>query len=445
MNASWWRARADTTAYDSSNDDPGRRRPDSSRPSTARVSRRATGGDRPVQRPVHGDQEPGADELVELDVAHGPAAAALGGVQDQEDMVRVGVDLGHLVALDAVPHGQGWKPSTSVSTRTPSSSQVGMSTHTSPSPRAISSSSSSVDRCSTPPSVINQTSMTSPPPPRRRAPSPRSEHALWRGAWTSGVWAGPRSSTATTGHARRRGRWITRDRRWTRGQSQLPVPHRSSLVRPPSRRNLPARRMLSPTGRGRRRSERTHASQPPACRRRRPGRHPGRRARRLRVGRARARDTEATGGRPPSPPAPGPRRPPPGAVGRPVGRADRHAERSPPGGGEAGERPGGRSPSTSCRSSGDAATKAAAEDGQESPPPNDYYIRNVNPRLRTLPVTPDARLSLTRQTLNAGGSGSAAANVEVDLATIQANGRDHLFWATVQGGRIVALEEQYVP
>jgi hypothetical protein len=95
--------------------------------------------------------------------------------------------------------------------------------------------------------------------------------------------------------------------------------------------------------------------------------------------------------------------------------------------------------------SGDAATKAAAEDGEESPPPNDYYIRNVNPRLRTLSVTPDARLSLTRLTLNAGGSGNAAANVEVDLATIQANGRDHLFWATVQGGRIVALEEQYVP
>lgn len=94
--------------------------------------------------------------------------------------------------------------------------------------------------------------------------------------------------------------------------------------------------------------------------------------------------------------------------------------------------------------SGDAATKAAAEDGEESPPPNDYYIRNVNPRLRTLPVTPDARLSLTRLTLNQGG-GNAAANVEVDLATIQASGRDHLFWATVQGGRIVALEEQYVP
>jgi hypothetical protein len=94
--------------------------------------------------------------------------------------------------------------------------------------------------------------------------------------------------------------------------------------------------------------------------------------------------------------------------------------------------------------SGDAATKAAAEDGEESPPPNDYYIRNVNPRLRTLPVTPDARLSLTRLTLDQGG-GNAAANVEVDLATIRSRGSDHLFWATVQGGRIVALEEQYVP
>ena len=39
---------------------------------------------------------------------------------------------------------------------------------------------------------------------------------------------------------------------------------------------------------------------------------------------------------------------------------------------------------------GEAATKAAAEDGQGSPAPNDYYIRNVNPRLRTLPVRADA-------------------------------------------------------
>lgn len=39
-----------------------------------------------------------------------------------------------------------------------------------------------------------------------------------------------------------------------------------------------------------------------------------------------------------------------------------------------------------CLFTGDAATRAAAEDGEESPPPNDYYVRNVNPTLRTVPV-----------------------------------------------------------
>jgi hypothetical protein len=92
---------------------------------------------------------------------------------------------------------------------------------------------------------------------------------------------------------------------------------------------------------------------------------------------------------------------------------------------------------------GAAATKAAAEDGKESPPPNDYYVRNVNPRLRTLPVAAGARLTLTRQTLGQGGD--ATAGVEVDLARLAASGRRHLFWATVQGGRILRLEEQYLP
>ena len=33
-----------------------------------------------------------------------------------------------------------------------------------------------------------------------------------------------------------------------------------------------------------------------------------------------------------------------------------------------------------CWFTGDAAVLASAEDGEESPPPNDYYVRNVNPR-----------------------------------------------------------------
>ena len=93
---------------------------------------------------------------------------------------------------------------------------------------------------------------------------------------------------------------------------------------------------------------------------------------------------------------------------------------------------------------GDAAAKAAAEDGQESPPPNDYYTRNVNPRLRTLPVTSGARITLTRLTVGQSG-GNAAEPVPADLATVAADGVGHIFWATVQGGQIQALEEQYVP
>jgi hypothetical protein len=43
---------------------------------------------------------------------------------------------------------------------------------------------------------------------------------------------------------------------------------------------------------------------------------------------------------------------------------------------------------------GDEATREAAKDHQESPPPNDYYIRNVNPKLRTLPVRADTLITI---------------------------------------------------
>jgi hypothetical protein len=41
---------------------------------------------------------------------------------------------------------------------------------------------------------------------------------------------------------------------------------------------------------------------------------------------------------------------------------------------------------------GEAAAQAAAEHGDESPPPNDYYIVNDNPKLRTMPIAPDATI-----------------------------------------------------
>jgi hypothetical protein len=53
---------------------------------------------------------------------------------------------------------------------------------------------------------------------------------------------------------------------------------------------------------------------------------------------------------------------------------------------------------------------------------------------------PVARLTLTAQTAGQGGSDP----VQVDLARLATSGRNHLFWATVQGGRILRLEEQYL-
>jgi hypothetical protein len=43
---------------------------------------------------------------------------------------------------------------------------------------------------------------------------------------------------------------------------------------------------------------------------------------------------------------------------------------------------------------GDAAARAAAEDGAEVPPPNDYYIRDASSRLRTLPTAPGAPITV---------------------------------------------------
>jgi hypothetical protein len=94
----------------------------------------------------------------------------------------------------------------------------------------------------------------------------------------------------------------------------------------------------------------------------------------------------------------------------------------------------------------DEATREAAKDHQESPPPNDYYIRNTNPKLRTLPVRADA--IITCNTLTAGYTGSATKNVRVPLdrlAIVLPRGGGGLFWITVRHDQVVKIAEQYVP
>jgi hypothetical protein len=95
--------------------------------------------------------------------------------------------------------------------------------------------------------------------------------------------------------------------------------------------------------------------------------------------------------------------------------------------------------------SGEAATKAAAEDGEESPPPNDCYIRNVNSRLRTLLVRPDA--PITVNVLAAQSTGSSTKDVSVTLAKPAGylpNSGTAPFWITVEQGQVTKIAQQFV-
>jgi hypothetical protein len=96
---------------------------------------------------------------------------------------------------------------------------------------------------------------------------------------------------------------------------------------------------------------------------------------------------------------------------------------------------------------GDDATREAAKDHKESPPPNDYYIRNINPALRTLPVRADA--TVTVNTLAAGYTGSAIKNVGVSLDRLEVmldfRGYSPPFWITVRSDQVIKVAEQYLP
>ncbi len=95
---------------------------------------------------------------------------------------------------------------------------------------------------------------------------------------------------------------------------------------------------------------------------------------------------------------------------------------------------------------GAEAAKAASEDGQESPPPNDYYIRNVNKRLRRLPVVPTARITVN--VLGSDETGDATKDLPVDLVKLASyfpTQISPLFWVTVRNDQINTLAEQFLP
>jgi hypothetical protein len=74
------------------------------------------------------------------------------------------------------------------------------------------------------------------------------------------------------------------------------------------------------------------------------------------------------------------------------------------------------------------------------PAPNDVYLRNVNPRLRTLPVR--------AATITILDADYAATDAPVSLATLAAalpRQGSMPFWITVRHDHVVKISEQYIP
>jgi hypothetical protein len=103
---------------------------------------------------------------------------------------------------------------------------------------------------------------------------------------------------------------------------------------------------------------------------------------------------------------------------------------------------------------GEEANEAAAEHGDEVPVPNDYYIVNDNPKLRTLDIADDAELVLLDWNRccdeTFAGELDAFARAFDEGSSIKAGGFVYQgplspYWLTVQHGVVVRIEEQYLP
>jgi hypothetical protein len=95
-----------------------------------------------------------------------------------------------------------------------------------------------------------------------------------------------------------------------------------------------------------------------------------------------------------------------------------------------------------CWFIGDAAIAASAEDGEESPPPNDYYVRNENELVRELAVASDVPVTwYPSGDPNDVGQGSFSDWVEF-LDT-----RPYFLgiWVIISSGEVTEIVEQWVP
>jgi hypothetical protein len=107
-----------------------------------------------------------------------------------------------------------------------------------------------------------------------------------------------------------------------------------------------------------------------------------------------------------------------------------------------------------CFYSGDEANEQAAARGDEVPVPNDVYIVNDNPSTRDVPVDPSVGLLLIDWNAccetSPGAQLDAFASALGDQDFVEIDGFRYAgglspYWITIEGGRIVGIEEQFLP
>jgi hypothetical protein len=97
---------------------------------------------------------------------------------------------------------------------------------------------------------------------------------------------------------------------------------------------------------------------------------------------------------------------------------------------------------------GKAASDAAKAHGDEYPPPNDYYIVNDNPRLRTLAVSSDVVVHAYDWNHCCDAYSTISFSdwaAHVKSPSLQWHGTNSPWWIVVKGGVVVKIEEQFLP
>jgi hypothetical protein len=96
-----------------------------------------------------------------------------------------------------------------------------------------------------------------------------------------------------------------------------------------------------------------------------------------------------------------------------------------------------------CWFTGEAASRAASEDGEESPPPNDYYVRNENSTIRSQEVADGSQVVWYR---DPGDPGSETSTGYAGWITERQVGESMPgVWLRISEGQIVQIQEQWVP